>query len=158
VEMVTDRSGRSRPVWQPDQTIEAVAYDTPVVGWRGRHVNPLRLWSARAADPLRLRGFHEGDHVAALSEQTRAEAISKILYPSDNTAAGRELRLRQEYFFVSASLQDILHNLLQNDGDVTNLASHAAIQLNDTHPSLAVPELMRILVDRYKLSWDEAWS
>ena len=98
----------SRAVWHPGETVQAVAYDTPVVGWKGRHVNPLRLWSARAVDPLRLDVFNAGDHVAALTEQARAETISKILYPSDETPAGQELRLRQEYFFVSASLQDLV--------------------------------------------------
>jgi glycogen/starch/alpha-glucan phosphorylase-like protein len=104
VEMTVSPTGVKRSVWHPAETIEAVAYDIPIVGWRGRHVNPLRLWSARAVDPLRLDAFNMGDHVGALSEQTRAEAISKILYPSDATPAGLELRLRQEYFFVSASL------------------------------------------------------
>ena len=107
VEMTTLSAGGSRAVWHPDETVQAVAYDTPVVGWKGRHVNPLRLWSARAVDPLRLDVFNAGDHVAALTEQARAETISKILYPSDETPAGQELRLRQEYFFVSASLQDL---------------------------------------------------
>jgi starch phosphorylase len=157
VEMVAGRSGRARPVWQPEETIEAVAYDTPVVGWRGRHVNPLRLWSARAVDPLRLEIFNDGDHVGALSAQSRAEAISKILYPSDSTAAGRELRLRQEYFFVSASLQDIVHRHLRYYSDLPSLPDRAAIQLNDTHPSIAIPELMRLLIDVYNLPWDVAW-
>ena len=142
----------------PDETIEAVAYDTPIVGWRGRHVNPLRLWSARAVDPLRLELFNQGDHVGALSEQARAEAISKILYPSDNTPAGRELRLRQEYFFVSASLQDILRRHLQYYSDLPSLPERAAIQLNDTHPSIAIAEMMRLLVDVYDLPWDVAWQ
>jgi starch phosphorylase len=158
VEMAAVAPGRVRPVWRPDETIEAVAYDTPVVGWRGRHVNPLRLWSARAVDPLRLELFNEGDHVGALSEQARAEAISKILYPSDNTASGRELRLRQEYFFVSASLQDILRRHLQTYNDLPSLPEHAAIQLNDTHPSIAVAEMMRLLVDSYGLPWETAWQ
>jgi glycogen phosphorylase len=158
VETVMGKSGRTRPVWHPDEIIEAVAYDTPVVGWRGRHVNPLRLWSARAPDPLRLDVFNEGDHVGALSEQARAEAISKILYPSDNTAAGRELRLRQEYFFVSASLQDILHRHLKYYSEFDSLPDRAAIQLNDTHPSIAIPELMRLLIDVYNLPWDFAWK
>jgi starch phosphorylase len=157
VEMTEVAPGRVRPVWRPDETIEAVAYDTPIVGWRGRHVNPLRLWSARAVDPLRLDVFNEGDHVGALSEQARAEAISKILYPSDNTSSGRELRLRQEYFFVSASLQDILRRHLQYYNDLPSLPDHAAIQLNDTHPSIAVAEMMRLLVDVYALPWDTAW-
>jgi starch phosphorylase len=157
VETVVTPSGRRRPVWHPEETIEAVAYDTPVVGWRGRHVNPLRLWSARAADPLRLDIFNEGDHVGALSEQTRAEAISKILYPGDSSPAGRELRLRQEYFFVSASLQDIVRHHLQYYSDLPSLPDRAAIQLNDTHPSIAVAELMRLLIDVYNLPWDLAW-
>jgi glycogen phosphorylase len=158
VDMTEVAPGRVRPVWRPDETIEAVAYDTPIVGWRGRHVNPLRLWSARAVDPLRLDVFNQGDHVGALSEQARAEAISKILYPSDNTPSGRELRLRQEYFFVSASLKDILRRHLQYYNDLPSLPDHAAIQLNDTHPSIAVAEMMRLLVDVYALSWDAAWQ
>jgi len=157
VEMAAAAPGRVRPVWHAEETIEAVAYDTPIVGWRGRHVNPLRLWSARAVDPLRLDVFNEGDHVGALSEQSRAEAISKILYPSDDTSAGRELRLRQEYFFVSASLQDIVRRHLQYYSELTSLPDHAAIQLNDTHPSIAVAELMRLLVDVYNMPWDVAW-
>ncbi len=146
------------PVWRPDETIQAVAYDTPIVGWRGRHVNPLRLWSARAADPVRLDTFNSGDHIGALVEQARAEAISKILYPSDVTPAGRELRLRQEYFFVSASLQDLIRRHLHTDGDLHFLPLRAAIQLNDTHPSVAIAELMRLLCDVHGIRWDEAWQ
>jgi glycogen phosphorylase len=160
LETVTSQAGRRRRqhrVWRPAETIEAVAYDTPVVGWRGRHVNPLRLWSARAVDPLRLELFNEGDHLGALSEQARAEAISKILYPGDNTPAGRELRLRQEYFFVSASLQDIVHHHLQNYSELPTLPDRAAIQLNDTHPSIAIAELMRLLTDVHNLPWEAAW-
>ena len=137
--------------------LEAVAYDIPIVGWRGRHVNPLRLWSARAVDPLCLDAFNMGDHVGALSEQTRAEAISKILYPSDAIPAGLELRLRQEYFFVSASLLDLVQRHLRIDGNLYFLPLRSAVQLNDTHPSVAVPELMRILVDLHGLPWDDAW-
>jgi glycogen phosphorylase len=157
VETVT-KGRRRQQVWVPDETIEAVAYDTPVVGWRGRHVNPLRLWSARAVDPLRLEVFNEGDHVGALAQQSRAEAISKILYPSDNTPAGRELRLRQEYFFVSASLQDMLRRQMQYYGDLPSLPDRAAVQLNDTHPSIAIAELMRLLLDIHNLPWDVAWQ
>ncbi len=157
VEQVASPAGRSRAVWRPAETVQALAYDTPIVGWRGRHVNLLRLWSARAADPLRLDMFNEGDHIAALSQQSRAEAISKILYPSDNSASGRELRLRQEYFFVSASIQDIVHRHVHSYGAVVTLPERAAIQLNDTHPSIAIAELMRVLVDLYHLPWDEAW-
>jgi starch phosphorylase len=157
VETTTQANGRPRAIWRPDETIEAVAYDTPIVGWRGRHVNPLRLWSARAVDPVRLDAFNSGDHVGALVEQARAESISKILYPSDQTPAGRELRLRQEYLFVSASLQDLVHRHRKTDGDLRFLALRAAIQLNDTHPSVAISELMRLLVDVHGLPWDDAW-
>src|ERR1700719_5367905 len=157
VERTVGPGGIARSVWHPDEIIEAVAYDTPVVGWRGRHVNLVRLWSARAADPMRLDAFNQGKNVAAVSEQARAEAISKTLYPSDQTAAGQELRLRQEYFFVSASLQDLVHRHLRTDGDIQFLPDHAAVQLNDTHPSIAVPELMRLLIDLHALPWDEAW-
>lgn len=145
-------------IWRPEETLQAVAYDTPIVGWRGRHVNTLRLWSARATDPLRLDTFNSGDHLGALSETARAEAICKFLYPSDETDAGRELRLRQEYFFVSASLQDIIRRHLSGHGEIADLSQHVAIQLNDTHPSLAVPELMRLLVDRLGQSWEDAWE
>jgi glycogen phosphorylase len=157
IDRVASATGRSRSVWHPEETIQAVAYDTPIVGWRGRHVNLLRLWSARAVDPLRLDVFNEGDHIAALSQQARAEAISKILYPSDDTPSGRELRLRQEYFFVSASVQDLVQRHVRSHGGVSTLPQQAAIQLNDTHPSIAVAELMRVLVDLCRVPWDEAW-
>ncbi len=157
VDRVASAAGRWRAVWRPEETVQAVAYDTPIVGWRGRHVNRLRLWSARAVDPLRLDMFNEGDHIAALSQQTRAEALSKILYPSDDTPSGRELRLRQEYFFVSASIQDLVHRHVHSHGSISMLPQQAAIQLNDTHPSIAVAELMRVLVDLYHIPWEEAW-
>ena len=157
VETIHNSKGHPRHVWRPDETIEAVAYDTPIVGWRGRHVNPLRLWSARAPDPLRLDVFNRGDHIGALFEQARADSISKVLYPGDETPSGRELRLRQEYFFVSASLQDVIARHLRTDGDLHFLPQRAAIQLNDTHPSIAVAELMRLLVDIHGLPWSEAW-
>ena len=149
--------GAPRSIWHPAETVEAVAYDVPIVGWRGGHVNPLRLWSALAVDPLRLDAFNSGDHLGAFSEQARAEAISKFLYPSDASPAGRELRLRQEYFFVSASLQDLVHRHLKIYGDLHLLPQRAAIQINDTHPSLAIAELMRILLDVHGLPWSEAW-
>jgi glycogen phosphorylase len=157
VEVVHAPGRAPRHTWLPEETIQAVAYDTPVVGWRGRNVNPLRLWSARAVDPMRLDEFNSGDHVGALYEQARAEAISKVLYPSDQTPAGRELRLRQEYFFVSASLQDLVARHLRSDGDLHFLPQRAAIQLNDTHPSIAIAELMRLLTDEHGLPWADAW-
>ena len=150
--------GRDRAIWHPAETVQAVAYDTPIVGWRGQHVNALRLWSARSPDPLKLDVFNTGDYLGASAEEARAESICKFLYPNDESPAGRELRLRQEYFFVSASLQDLVKRHLASDGQLRGLASKAAVQLNDTHPSLAVAELMRILVDLHNFRWDEAWK
>jgi starch phosphorylase len=147
-----------RCIWHPAETVNAVAFDTPIVGWRGRHVNTLRLWSARASDPISLEDFNRGDHVGALADRVRLEAISRVLYPSDETAAGHELRLRQEYFFASASLQDLLRRHLQQHGDLATLSDHVAIQLNDTHPAIAIPELMRLLVDEHGMPWELAWT
>ena len=157
VEHVEDK-GRDRAIWHPSETVQAVAYDTPIVGWRGQHVNALRLWSARSPDPLRLDVFNTGDYIGAVAEEARAESICKFLYPNDESPAGRELRLRQEYFFVSASLQDLVNRHLASDGQLRGLAQKAAVQLNDTHPSLAVTELMRILVDLHNFRWEEAWK
>ncbi len=150
--------GAPAHIWRPSETVEAVAYDTPVVGWRGVHVNTLRLWSARAPDPLRLDVFNQGDYVGALADRVRAESISKVLYPSDSTPAGQELRLRQEYFFASASLQDLVRRHLKQHGDIETLAEKAAIQLNDTHPAIAIAELMRLLVDAHGFEWEKAWA
>lgn len=157
VQHVNDR-GRDVATWHPAETVQAVAFDTPIVGWRGEHVNALRLWSARSPDPLRLDVFNRGDYLGASAEQSRAEAICKFLYPNDESSAGRELRLRQEYFFVSASLQDLVRRHLAADGQLRSLAMKVAVQLNDTHPSLAVTELMRILVDLHNFRWDDAWK
>ncbi|MDF2999721.1 MAG: glycogen/starch/alpha-glucan phosphorylase, partial [Xanthobacteraceae bacterium] len=158
VESVPVGGDRKKQIWHPAETVEAVAYDTPIVGWRGRHVNTLRLWSARAVDPLRLDAFNQGDHVGALVDQVRAEAISKVLYPSDATPAGQELRLRQEFFFTAASMNDLMRRHIDSFGDVRSLPDKVAIQLNDTHPSIAVAELMRVLLDEHDLEWDEAWD
>src|SRR5690606_10991301 len=143
--------------WTPADRVEAVAYDVPIVGWRGAHVNTLRLWAARAGDPLRLDAFNLGDHIGALADRARAESISKVLYPADETPAGQELRLKQEYFFSSASIQDLVRRHLKAGLDIRTLPDYAAIQLNDTHPAIAVAELMRILVDVHRLPWKEAW-
>lgn len=145
-------------VWKPQEQVEAIAMDTPVVGWRGARVNTLRLWTAQALDPIRLDAFNAGDHSGALAEQVRAESLVRVLYPADQTAAGQELRLRQEYFFSSASIQDIVRRHMQYHGDIRTLPDKAAIQLNDTHPAVAVAELMRILVDEHGLSMAEAWD
>ena len=157
VEAPPSADGTSRSVWHPHETVFAIAYDTPVVGWRSRHANTLRLWSARTPDPLALETFNRGDHVGALAARSQANAITQILYPSDETPAGQELRLRQEFFFSSASLQDLLHRHIQQYGELHSLPDKCAIQLNDTHPAIVVPELMRLLVDQHGQSWAEAW-
>ncbi|VXC68184.1 glycogen/starch/alpha-glucan phosphorylase [Sphingomonas sp. 8AM] len=144
--------------WKPGEIVEAMAVDTPVVGWRGRRVNTLRLWTARSLDPFKLDAFNQGDFAGAMADQLRAETLVRVLYPNDSTAAGQELRLRQEYFFSSASIQDIVRRHVQYFGDIRTLPTRAAIQLNDTHPAVSVAELMRLLLDEHGLSFDEAWE
>ncbi|WP_293877442.1 MULTISPECIES: glycogen/starch/alpha-glucan phosphorylase [unclassified Sphingomonas] len=144
--------------WSPAEAVEAVAFDTPMVGWRGKRVNTLRLWNARAFDPIKLDQFNAGDFEGALAGQMRAETLTRVLYPNDSTPAGQELRLRQEYFFSSASIQDIVRRHIQYFDDIRTLPDKAAIQLNDTHPAVAVAELMRLLVDHHELTMPEAWD
>jgi starch phosphorylase len=153
-----ENNGVSRQVWKPGETMRAIAYDTPVIGWRRSSVNTLRLWRGRPEEDLRLDRFNAGDHFGAVADEVRAESISRVLYPADSTEAGQELRLRQEYFFVSASLQDLLKRHLQAHGDLHSLPAKVAIQLNDTHPSIAVAELMRLLIDLHQLDWNDAWK
>lgn len=149
-------SDDDRAQWIPAEHVEATAVDTPVVGWRGKRVNTLRLWTATALDPLQLDAFNAGDHIGALANQVRADALVRVLYPADSSPAGQELRLRQEYFFTAASIQDIIRRHVQYQGDVRTLPDHAAIQLNDTHPAVAVAEIMRLLVDDHGLEFGEA--
>ena len=158
VKRETRPDGTEQFIWEPGEVVEAIAYDTPMVGWRGRHVNTLRLWSARAPDPLRLDTFNQGDHVGALAARARANAISQVLYPSEDTPAGQELRLRQEYFFSAASLHDLIYRHIHQHGDLRTLPDYAAIQLNDTHPAIAIAELMRLLIDDHDIPWEEAWK
>lgn len=159
VESVTDKAGRlERHVWKPQERILAVAYDTPVVGWRGKRVNTLRLWSGLSVDPILLAAFNAGDHIGALRESNKADALSRVLYPADSSQAGQELRLRQEYFFTTASLQDILQRHLSEFTTLASLPEKAAIHLNDTHPAIAVAELMRLLMDVHGVDFDFAWS
>ncbi len=142
--------------WRPAEQVEASAVDTPVVGWRGKRVNTLRLWTASALDPIRLDAFNAGDHIGALENEVRADSLVRVLYPADSNPAGQELRLRQEYFFTAASIQDIVRRHVQYHGDIRSLPDKAAIQLNDTHPAVAVAELVRLLVDVHGLEFDEA--
>jgi len=158
VEPRSQPDGTVRQVWHPAEHLNAVAFDTPVVGWRGARVNTLRLWSAQAIDPILLDRFNSGDHIGALEESARAGAITRVLYPADSTPAGQELRLRQEFFFSSASLQDIVRRHLQQFGDLRSLPDKVAIQLNDTHPAISIAEMMRILMDVQGLGWKQAWS
>ncbi|MCF1462948.1 glycogen/starch/alpha-glucan phosphorylase [Agrobacterium vitis] len=147
-----------RHVWKPSERVIATAYDTPIVGWRGERINTLRLWSAQPIDPILLDAFNAGDHIGALRESNRAESLTRVLYPADATAAGQELRLRQEYFFCSASLQDIVRRHLQHGNALTDLPKKVAIQLNDTHPAVSVAELMRQLTDVHGMDFDTAWD
>jgi starch phosphorylase len=155
-EVIANSDGQAK--WWPAERLIAVAIDTPVVGWRGKRVNTLRLWTAQALDPIRLDAFNAGDHIGALADSNRAESLTRVLYPADSNVAGQELRLRQEYFFSSASIQDIVRRHVQYFGDVRTLADKAAIQLNDTHPAVSVAELMRLLMDLHDLDFESAWT
>jgi len=154
---IQEPDGTTRLEWRPAEHFLAVAFDTPIVGWRGNRVNTLRLWSAQPVDPILLDKFNSGDHIGALEESSRAEAITRVLYPADSTPAGQELRLRQEFFFSSASLQDIVRRHMQQYGDMVSLPDKVAIQLNDTHPAISIAELMRILIDVHGIKWAQAW-
>ena len=148
----------ARDTWVPAQTVLAVAYDTPVPGWRGRWTNTLRLWSARPVREFDLEPFNRGDYMAAAAPSVLAETISRVLYPDDTTEQGRELRLKQEYFFTAASIADILRRFLAHHDDVAKLPRAVAIQLNDTHPAIAFPELIRRLVDDHGQSFAGAFE
>ena len=155
--VASQENAQTRYAWRPSEEILAVAYDTPIVGGGGRHANALRLWSARALTPLHLDAFNRGDHEGAQRDRVRTEAVSRVLYPGDDSDSGQELRLRQEFFFASASLQDLIYRHLNQFGAIRTLADKVAIQLNDTHPAIVVVELMRLLMDVHGLDWDEAW-
>lgn len=158
VEPVQEPDGTTRLEWRPAEHLLAVAFDTPIVGWRGKRVNTLRLWSAQPIDPILLDKFNAGDHIGALEESSRAAAVTRVLYPADSTPSGQELRLRQEFFFSSASLQDIVRRHMQAYGDLGSLSDKVAIQLNDTHPAISIAELMRILIDIHGMAWAPAWK
>jgi starch phosphorylase len=153
-----DEHGIVRAEWETHQHVLAVAYDTPIPGYRNDLVNNLRLWKAESPSSIDLESFNQGNYIDATRDKTLNENISRILYPNDKEFVGQELRLKQEYFLVSASLQDILRRFKQTETDLRKLPDMVAIQCNDTHPNLAIPELMRLLMDIEGLSWEVSWD
>ena len=156
VECRSDK-GRQQWIWIPDETVQGIPYDLPIVGYRNA-VNSLRLWSAKAVDDFDLDDFNRGSYMESVEHKVVAENLTKVLYPNDNTTAGKELRLRQQYFFVACSLRDIIRRYrLSNDG-WSAFPDKVFIHLNDTHPTLVIPELMRILIDEEGMGWEAAWD
>jgi starch phosphorylase len=158
VEEQTDAKGRYRPMWRGYRMVIGLPYDIPIVAYGSNTVNLLRLWSARASSDFDLAAFNRGGYVEAVREQALSETITKVLYPSDETDAGRELRLAQQYFFVACTLSDVIRRYEKSHDSFDAFPDKVAIQLNDTHPALAVAELMSILVDERGLPWDRAWE
>jgi starch phosphorylase len=152
-----DEKGEYRVRWIPQRKVLGTPYDTPVPGYNNNTVNALRLWRAGASEEFDFRVFDSGDYVGSVTTKIFSENISKVLYPNDNTSQGKQLRLEQQYFFVSCSLQDIINSYRRNHPNFDQFHEKVAIQLNDTHPSIGVAELMRLLVDRYHLGWNRAW-
>ncbi|MBE0621662.1 MAG: glycogen/starch/alpha-glucan phosphorylase [Burkholderiales bacterium] len=154
----SDEHGVPRHHWVDTEDVMAMAYDSPIPGFATPTVNNMRLWAAKASRDFDLKYFNEGNYIKAVEDKNESENLSKVLYPQDSTAMGRELRLRQQYFFVCASLQDILYRFSKFHHDFGELPDKVAIQLNDTHPAIAIPELMRVLVDVNHLGWEKAWD
>lgn len=153
-----NEQGRYQVRWIPERTVVGTPYDTLVAGYNNNTVNKLRLWSAQASEEFNFQVFNTGDYTRAVVEKNFSETISKVLYPNDNTPQGKALRLRQEYFFVACSLHDIIRLYLRNHDNFDRFPEKVAIQLNDTHPAIAVAELMRLLLDCFQLDWDDAWQ
>lgn len=158
VETRTDLLGRSQPFWVDTQTIYGVPHDMPIIGHGGNTVNFLRLYSAQTSNDFDVSIFNQGDYMKAVEDKIRSETISKVLYPGDAVSAGKELRLLQEYFFVACALRDIFRRYLRHHEGFEGFPSKVAIQMNDTHPAIAVAELMRLLVDEYQQPWESAWK
>ncbi|WP_372882817.1 glycogen/starch/alpha-glucan phosphorylase [Psychromonas sp.] len=158
VETVFENDGQSYKVWHPGQKLKGVPWDIPIVGYAAKTVNILRLWESRADEAFDWDVFNAGGYVDAQAEKSQAETVSKVLYPNDSTEAGKELRLIQQYFFCACSVKDIIRRFKRANTDWSLFAKKVAIQLNDTHPTIAIPELMRILVDEERLGWDAAWA
>jgi starch phosphorylase len=153
-----DEAGRYRVRWAPEKLVRGIAYDTPVPGYRAPTTNLLRLWKAEATESFDFQAFNVGDYYRAVDEKVASETISKVLYPNDEPEAGKLLRLEQQYFFVSCSLQDMIRLHMMRGKPLNEFHSYWAVQLNDTHPSIAVAELMRLLVDEHAMEWDQAWA
>jgi len=158
VHQFTDAQGRLCHEWVDTHDVMAMAYDTPIPGYRNNTVNNLRLWAAKSTREFDLNYFNEGDYIKAVENKQRSEIISQVLYPNDNMFEGRELRLKQEYFFVSATLQDVIRRYKKTQRNFDKFTDKVTMQLNDTHPAIAIPELMRLLVDQEGLGWDESWE
>ncbi|MFI3241352.1 MAG: glycogen/starch/alpha-glucan phosphorylase [Alphaproteobacteria bacterium] len=158
VEVFKTSDGEDHYVWSGTQSIFGVPYDFPIVGYNGKSVNYLRLFSAKSDDELDINVFNEGAYIDAVKEKIESETISKVLYPSDAVESGKELRLKQQYFFVSCACQDILRRFLEKNNDFKDLPKEVCIQLNDTHPAIAIPEMMRLLMDIYGQKWNDAWE
>ncbi|HLH75483.1 MAG TPA: glycogen/starch/alpha-glucan phosphorylase [Candidatus Binataceae bacterium] len=158
IEHRTDRWGQYRPVWAERRELIGVPSDLPISGYGGQTVNFVRLYSARSSDEFDMQIFNNGDYVKAVEQKILSESISKVLYPSDAVQAGRELRVVQEYFFVACAVGDIVRNFIARGEELEALPETVAIQLNDTHPALAIAELMRLLVDVYQMRWEQAWE
>lgn len=156
--MFTDSKGRFRVKWLDTEDVLAMPYDVPIVGYKSDVVNTLRLWSARSSEAFDLKYFNDGDYERAVYNKVYSENISKVLYPNDNVSQGRELRLKQEYFFTAASIADIIRRFKMENSDFKIFPDKVTIQLNDTHPSLAIVELLRILLDEENLDWETAWD
>ncbi|MCX8031179.1 MAG: glycogen/starch/alpha-glucan phosphorylase [Thermodesulfovibrionales bacterium] len=158
VETVTCGSGRMYMSWRDTDEVMAMAYDYPIPGYRNRTVNTLRLWSAKSSREFDLEYFNSGDYIKAMENKNYSETISKVLYPDDQSLAGKELRLKQQYFFVAATLKDIVRRYKKQHKNYKSFPDKVAIQLNDTHPSIAIAELMRILVDEEGIGWEDSWD
>ena len=158
IRVSTDENGRSVFTQENYQAVKAVPYDMPIVGYGNGIVNTLRIWDAEPVECFQLDSFDKGDYQKAVEQENLARNIVEVLYPNDNHYAGKELRLKQQYFFISASVQEAVAKYMRKHDDVRKLHEKVTFQLNDTHPTVAVAELMRILMDEYGLSWDEAWD
>ncbi|WP_085812457.1 glycogen/starch/alpha-glucan phosphorylase [Geoanaerobacter pelophilus] len=153
-----DKNGKLLREWVDTEDVMAMAYDTPIPGYQTNSVNTLRLWTAKSSREFDLKFFNEGNYIRAVEKKMQSETISKVLYPADNVIEGKELRFKQEYFLASATVHDVIYRFKKKHSDMKRLPEKVAIQLNDTHPTLAIPELMRVLMDLHNVEWEDAWE